>query len=491
MTWTRRSILFGAAAAGASVILPRPATASGSRVGADAIMADLELLRAAYATVHPGLTRYLAPGAFDARIEAAKRIASQGMELGAFFLVLARLTAAVRCGHSYPNPNNQGRAARAALFQGRDRTPFAFRWVEGRMIVTGPRGPNSLLMRGSEVLAIDGVPAEQLRQMMMPLARADGGNDAKRVAQLGLDPRERYSAFDVYRPMLAQTPSDGRITLRMREPRGRERTIEVPALTESELQEWRGESSGLGWQFEIGPDAIGRLTMPDWVTYNSDWNWQAFLDEVVDRLIDQRALGLIVDIRGNEGGTECGWHLLERFVGRDTPLPAFVKKVRYRRLPEALRGALDTWDDSFRDWGASADGPDEQGFYRLRRLEENIAIVRPRGRRFAAPVVVLVDAACSSATFQFANAVAASRVATLVGEPTGGNRRGINGDAYFFVRLPGSGLEVDLPIVGMFAAEAQPDAGVQPSLAVPVTAVDIAAGRDRQMEAAVAHLRRL
>ena len=47
-------------------------------------------------------------------------------------------------------------------------------------------------------------------------------------------------------------------------------------------------------------------------------------------------------------------------------------------------------------------------------------------------MVVLVNAANSSATFQFAKLVKDNQLGTLVGQPTGGNQRGINGGAFFF-----------------------------------------------------------
>ena len=72
----------------------------------------------------------------------------------------------------------------------------------------------------------------------------------------------------------------------------------------------------------------------------------------------------------------------------------------------------------------------------------------------------------------------------LIGEPTGGNRRGINGGAYFFLRLPGTGMEVDLPLIGYFPLRPQPDAGVVPDLLVPVRRSDIASGFDRAMASA-------
>jgi hypothetical protein len=62
--------------------------------------------------------------------------------------------------------------------------------------------------------------------------------------------------------------------------------------------------------------------------------------------------------------------------------------------------------------------------------------------------------------------------------------RGINGGAYFFVRLPASGLEFDLPVRGYYPERPQRDAGVEPDIRVTNTAADIAAGYDRELETA-------
>lgn len=69
---------------------------------------------------------------------------------------------------------------------------------------------------------------------------------------------------------------------------------------------------------------------------------------------------------------------------------------------------------------------------------------------------------------------------------TGGNRRGINSGAFFFLRLPQSGLEADVPLIGRFPATPQPDAGLAPDVAAADTVADIAASRDRVLETALA-----
>lgn len=118
------------------------------------------------------------------------------------FLALTRLTASIRCGHSYPNFWNQTEAVASALFEGQDKLPAEFRWIDRRMIVTVDHTPGRALARGTEILSINGVRAAQVLDSLMPLARADGANDAKRVAYLEVNGRDRYHAFDVLFPLV-------------------------------------------------------------------------------------------------------------------------------------------------------------------------------------------------------------------------------------------------------------------------------------------------
>jgi hypothetical protein len=101
---------------------------------------------------------------------------------------------------------------------------------------------------------------------------------------------------------------------------------------------------------------------------------------------------------------------------------------------------------------------------------------------------VLCDASNSSATFGFDQTCKDNGLATLIGQTTGGNRRGINGGAFFFLQLPASGMEVDLPLIASFPATPQPDTAIEPDIAVGTMAKDIAMGRDPQMQAATRHL---
>lgn len=450
--------------------------------------ADVAILRQAWETMHPGLYRYSTPGQITERLNALAAAWAVPATFRRRFLDLTRMTASVRCGHTYPSPYNSDDTAVAALYPDRALVPFRFVWIDGAMIATHDDSAECAFPPGTAVVAVDGIPTADLLARLIPLARADGSSDAKRVSLMEVRGDDGFETFDIHLPLIlplrdsaAFTLSDGRVV--------NARLLTLAERKANAPQAIQPSGDANPWTLDKGADGIFRLTMPGWALYNSDFAWEAWLGGVMDDLTGDGARGLIVDLRGNEGGEDCGNLILSRLIDRDLILSRDQRFVRYRRAPEALHPHLDTWDRSFLDWGDQAvPDPERPDFYRLTRYDDGDepTVIRPAGRRFAGKVAVLCDASNSSATFGFAQTVKDSGAATLIGTPTGGNRRGINGGAFCFLKLPTSGLEVDLPLIASFPTTPQPDAAIDPDLFVPTTAADIAAGRDPQMAAATA-----
>jgi hypothetical protein len=455
------------------------------------LQADLALLQRAYTELHPGLYRYQTEAEVAAGFAAVDRYFAADRTVGEAFLALTRLTAAIKCGHSYPNFWNQPEAIANALFEGQDKLPFEFRWIDRRMIVTSDYTPGGLLPRGTEVVRINGVGTRTILDSLQPLARADGSNDAKRVAYLEVQGRDRYHAFDILYPLVFPV-QDSTFTLVVRSPGTTdERTIHVTAMT-AEARRTQGpaplevdDPAAPLWQYHES-DGLGVLRMPTWALFNSNWDPKRWTDSVLSEITARGVPDLVIDLRGNEGGVDAGNELLARFIDAPITLPASQRRVRYRTVPEDLNPILDTWDPSFRDWGQRAVGPDDSMYYRLTEWDDpvgNTFVLEPAGSHYPGRVWVLVGAVNSSATFQFALAVKRSGVGTLVGQPTGGNRRGINGGSFFMVRLPGTGFEVDLPLVAGMPVTDEPDAGVMPDILVTRTIADLISGADAEIRA--------
>jgi C-terminal processing protease CtpA/Prc len=98
---------------------------------------------------------------------------------------------------------------------------------------------------------------------------------------------------------------------------------------------------------------------------------------------------------------------------------------------------------------------------------------------------ILIGAENSSATFQFAQLAKQSKAATLVGQTTGGNLRGLNGGQLAWIVLPNSGVAVDIPLLAATYTRTTPDAGIAPDIPVNPSFEARAAGRDQEMETVV------
>lgn len=471
-----------------------PAAALATRLDAMSLLAppisdsatDIAVVRAAM-TMHPGLHLHRSPrevAAAQARFEADYAAAP---DLAAAYLTLSRFLTKLRCGHSYANFFNQDDPAVLTLFDRPrpTRLPFWFRWIGERMIVLRDPSPMQL-PRGTEVLELNGRRARDLLAALMPYTRADGSNDAKRRSLLSVEGNQGIETFDVFQGLLLPPPG-GVHRLLVRTPDGRTRRAEAAPITLAARRAMETKVSAEGdqprWQWRQRPDGIAVLTMPGWAMWNCKWDWRSWLEERLDSLADAR--GLIVDIRDNEGGDDCGDPILARLVDRPVSGWPFDSRIRFNTVPPLIRQHSSTWDNSFYALGDGA-APLGNGFFRPRE-KESFAFITPSTKRITCPVVALTSPVNSSATFGFINAARETGTITLIGEATGGNRRGINGGNFLFAKLPGSGIEFDLPLKGYVARRPAPDAGIEPEIHVPVTVASLRSGTDETLARAVRH----
>ena len=495
---TCAGLLIGLIVFGQPAITQSPAQPDNPVIKSADLEADVEVLRHAYEELHPGLYRYNTKAEMDAKFEALRKEFSQGRSLVDAYLAFSVFAAQVKCGHTYPNFFNQEKTIAAALFQGRNRVPFYFRWFDGRMVVTKDFTPDHRLPRGTEILSINGAPSPAILARLMTIARADGSNDAKRIAYLNVTGDSIYEAFDVYFPLFFPQESPS-LQLAARQPgETKPLNLDVQALTHEQrispikaTEASRKGGNEVLFEWKYLSDGIAYLGMPTWAVYDSKWDWKSWLNSKLDELAGRNAPALVVDLRGNEGGNDVGNEILKRLVARDLKVSAYRRLVRYRQTPADLNPWLDTWDPSFKNWGAAAvelaqpwPTAPPVPYFALTKYDDDSAgrdVIQPAGKPFRGRVYVLIDSGNSSATFQFAQVVQQNRLGTLVGQPSGGNQRGINGGAFFFLRMPKSRIEMDLPLIGSFPVSPQADTGLTPDVLVTPTLQDLIEGKDAEM----------
>lgn len=467
---------------------------TGPHISADALKTDLRILREALTTIHGGLYRYQSPAQFDAGMEELERKFEKGATQSDVFISISEFTARIKCGHTFPSFWNNPIQTQRNLFTAQNKLPVTFRWMNSQMLITRNDSDQPALTRGTMITEVNGVKTQAILSRLMKVVKGDGSNDAKRIAELQLQDLKDWEAFDVYYSLVFK-PTD-RFELKIQTMSGETRTVTATAIDYKQRRVNRAnntpkvEKDGPEWQIDWMPSDTAKLRMPTWALYNSKWEWQAWLKKQFEEMKSRGTKNLIIDIRGNVGGNECGDEIMRYLVPGKVTFPSGSTFIRYQKIPDHLALYISTWDREYYDWSAQAKPAvfvpqlNSQAF-EIRATDsvnaERGGTIDPLEPRFGGKVYVLVDAECSSATFQFAQQVRNYKVGTLVGQPTGGNARGINGGAIFFTTLPNSQIEIDIPIIAYLPATEQPDAGLKPDVELWDTREDVAAGRDAVM----------
>lgn len=449
---------------------------------------ELKILKRALIALHPGLYRYQTPKQFDAEFARAETEVVEGSDRLKMYLIASRIAAAVRCGHTWTNPLNQGQAVQQAL-NVLPALPLHVRLLENRLLVTASADPKVPV--NAELMTIDGRTLTALVSEFMPYLRSDGNSDGKRLSQI--DNNVDGGAMDRLLPLLHPPRADG-YTLRFHPPKGPanevvDRTIHEAVVAampvterESKLIAAGMSPEAVNWQFKIEGDTA-TMTLPTFAFWQSDFDWRGYLQRSFETLADRKIDKLILDLRQNEGGDDAiGNELQSHLLTTAFIVPAKRLESAYERAPYDLARFMDTWDFSFFDrTGKVVRGEGRNWLLREQPVDNRI---EPAARPYRGHVVLLTGPRMSSAGFLIARNLKASGSATLVGQSTGGNLRGLNGGQLAWLVLPISGVSIDIPLIGSFSKNPQPDHGVFPDIAVRTRLEDVAAGIDPDIVAA-------
>ncbi len=446
---------------------------------------DVRVLVSALKALHPGLNKYNTSAQTEAaftRFETRGKAARTVTEL---YLAASELAAAIRCGHTFANPLNQGGAVKHALLEAPNKLPFHLTFVASRALVIASATPE--LAAGDEVVSINGTPVAQIITQMMPYLRADGASDGKRVVQLNHD-RFGGSSMDLVWPLLSP-PASGRYSVGRRRGEGDVSIVSVEAVSlgvrAAAIKKQGIVEPSEAWTFKI-ENGVAVLTLPTFSFWREKFDWAAYLDERFAQMHAERVSHLIIDIRASEGGDGAiNRAILSHLLRAPYTWPASQAIVKYERAPYALVKYLDTWNFDFFDRTGRVEKAADGQRYIFTSARKPEPTITPKPQPFNGKTYLLVGPENSSATFLLALLAQQSGAATLIGQNTGGNLRGLNGGELAWVTLPHSGVSVDIPLISSEPLAPQPDASVMPDIVVPQSFAARAAGRDVEMEAAL------
>lgn len=460
---------------------------------------DAALLKKALVTLHPGIYRYNTPASIEREFAALNAQLSKPLTEGAYFVLVSQLLNKLNCGHTYTNPYNQDSKLKERLLGQRNYLPFYFDIIDGRMIITANASSKDI-SAGSEILKINGVEAKEIIEKLLTVTKADGTSTHEhRINSIALtrNEAESYALFDIYFPLFFPVKDEIYDIEAKGFTSGKTASFSVLAMTKAERTEAIAKRYGPtptyddGWKFEIRDGGLGYLKIDNSITWRlKTIKFEEFLAQAFAELRAKDVKKLIIDLRGNGGGSMDPGFYLSRYLARKK-LPPYAAGVRLVRnvaaQPELLK-FISTYSDELIDAlkvgvPAKSYRKFDKNYFQIVGREEYPA-VEPFADNFLGEAYIIADSSNASATFQFLNYAQQNKLATIVGQPTGGSKQGINGGNYYFLKLPNSLVEIDIPVYYQAPSAKAKDEPVIPDVVVKRQPEDIGNKTDRAYEIA-------
>ena len=441
------------------------------------IQADFDLLWEALNTYHPGLYLHRSE---QELLEIRNNLTSsitKPMSRGEWFLKLSRFTHEISCGHTYPNPYNQPGRWILSIYEEPVLLPFTFSLVDQHMVVTESFIPE--IEKGDVVSSIGGIDVHEILYTLTPYVKGDGNREETRRLDLATDNWRKYKPFD-YLFALHYSFRDS-VEIELDDNLG---SSYFPLITDAERQEFIADQ-GIEvqnnyddfWSFTVG-NSIGYLKLGTFAAWQFSFDWEEYLQDVFLGLNVSEVELLIIDLRGNSGGLgEVRDKLLSYIVNEKVVYPSIHTYSIYRKVPKEWRSILNTYNPAMYNlaWKTrlNLEGKRVRFFSGQRG-----STIKPNKNAFQGKVVILVDASNSSATYQMSALLQKNKLATLIGAETGGSSKGITGGQYFFMELPNTKVEVDIPLIAYHTGNNE-DVPIYPDVVAKQSLADVINGIDR------------
>ena len=456
---------------------------------ADVLQKDYSIYQQTLEEAHPGLYWYTSKDSMSRYFEWGREQLKDSLTETDFRKVLGYVTAKINCGHTSVRSSKNYSGYLDTVRLGR-LFPLSLKlWNDTAVVASNLNRRDSILTRGVMINKINGHSIKEIVDTCFEFIPTDGYNTTHKYQSLsnrgyfGSLYTSIYGSDDSYNiEYIDSTGSLKHTTIKAYYPAADTFARSVlranrpmPQPSRKERKERQRNSIRL-----LKIDTATHVAMMDLNSFGRGYGLQRFFKRSFKSISKNDVSHLIIDVRGNGGGSVTNSTEITRYLTRDRfkvadSLYAITKKKKYSQYIKN-----DFFNRLFITFFA---GKKKDGYYHFRYFEKHY--FKPKKKNhFDGQVYILTGGNSFSATTLFAGSLVKQDNVTVVGEETGGGAYGNSAWLIPDVTLPNTKVRFRLPLFRLVINKDTPriGKGVQPEVESRPTIDAIKRGADYKLD---------